>query len=409
MGSSPHTVTLPGQVWGLVAPTATGPLFSTSYDGANLRTTVVSALDLSGALLWHREFDGHPLLPRATDTGTVWIAHYGPSGPMLTELARDGSMVREFTPEHAPDEHIGVFVVLADGICVAWLSRQPSLLSPRAGHATRIARYDASGQCLWSTPVRLDQVSYPGVVEMSADNGWQAQPKRPWTPASIKVSHWNPLLISGDRIAATFADERSGIGVTSFLDTNTGRLVAATSPGPGGHNAIVAPGEFLIGEQGYGAFRTTRYNRSGTAVQQWASHGLLLVDQHGSIRGPEYENVLPSRSQFRGLAEDGTLRDGPALSGYYTTYPALDSNGTAIFWRDGRLVTVDADFQMSELFTQADERAVMSRVLLLADGQVVFALHSEMLIFRNTGLGPLDDGVWPCGESNLHGNPVAYQ
>lgn len=71
--------------------------------------------------------------------------------------------------------------------------------------------------------------------------------------------------------------------------------------------------------------------------------------------------------------------------------------------------TVDADFQVRELFTKADDRAVMGRVLLLADGQVVFALHGELLIFRDTDLGPLDDSVWPCGDGNLNGNPVAYQ
>jgi hypothetical protein len=56
-----------------------------------------------------------------------------------------------------------------------------------------------------------------------------------------------------------------------------------------------------------------------------------------------------------------------------------------------------------------DERAVMSRIMLLTDGQIAFALHSELLIFRDTGLGPLDTGAWPCSEGNLNGNPVAYQ
>jgi hypothetical protein len=32
----------------------------------------------------------------------------------------------------------------------------------------------------------------------------------------------------------------------------------------------------------------------------------------------------------------------------------------------------------------------MSRVLLLADGLVVFALGNELMFFRDTGLGPLD-------------------
>ncbi|WP_199444428.1 hypothetical protein [Umezawaea beigongshangensis] len=143
-------------------------------------------------------------------------------------------------------------------------------------------------------------------------------------------------------------------------------------------------------------------------IEQWPSHTMALVDRHGHARGPELENVVPSRSRFRGLGPGGVLRDGPALSGYRTTYPALDRDGTAVFWRDGRLLAVDADFRMRELFAAHDERAVMSRVLLLEEGQVVFALDDELLLFGDTGLQPLDSGVRPCGDGNLRGNPVTH-
>ena len=197
--------------------------------------------------------------------------------------------------------------------------------------------------------------------------------------------------------------------MTFFLNTVTGQVIATTRPGPSTHKAIVGPGEFLIGSQGYGAFSTARYGPSGIVTDEWPSHAMLLVDRHGYIRGPESENVLPSRSRFRGLGPGGTLRDGPALSGYYTAYPALDRNGTAIFWRGGRLLAVDADFEMYELFAMDDERAVMSRILLLDQGLVVFSLQNELLIFGDTGLGRLDTGIWPCSGGNLQGNPVMYR
>jgi hypothetical protein len=240
---------------------------------------------------------------------------------------------------------------------------------------------------------------------MSVDNDWQPLPKPAWRPRTIVVANWQPLLVSGDRVVATYTDYSSGITVSFFFDTTTGALVAITPPAAGGMAAIVAPGEFLLGEQGYGSFGSTRYDRAGAVVQRWSSQGMMLVDQDGDIRGVEYENVLPSRSLFRGLGTDGSLRDGPLLSGYYTTYPALDQDGTAVFWRDGRLLAVDADFQVRELFVMPDERGVMNRALLL-DGHLMFTLGDELLIFRDTGLGPLNDGVWPCADGNLRGNPV---
>ncbi|NUT94064.1 MAG: hypothetical protein HOY78_18785 [Saccharothrix sp.] len=401
---------MPGQVWGLAAPDAAGPLFVTSYDGHNLSTTVLTALDPQGTVLWRRNFDGHPGPPRVSDGGTVWIAHSGSGGPTVSEVDADGAVLRSIAPEHESHEHLGAFVLLPDGICVAWLPAARSRVV-EAGRTARVARYDENGTCRWSTPAVLDQLAHPGVVEMSAANGWQVRPMKPWTPRTIEVSHWEPLLVSGNRIAATFADGSSGIAVTFFLDAATGHVVATTPPGPSGHKAIAGPGEFLIGSQGYGEFSTARYDPSGTVTEEWPSHAMVLVDRHGHILGPESENTLPSRSRsrFRGLRPGGTLRDGPALSGYYTTYPALDRDGTAIFWRDGRLLAVDADFEMHELFAMDDERAVMSRVLLLDQGQAVFALKDELLAFDDTGLGPLDAGIWPCADGNLGGNPVMYQ
>lgn len=387
-GGKPQTVPLPGQVWGLAAPGPAGPLVATGYDGRNLAGTVLTALDRSGTVLWQHRAEGHPSPPRVSAGGTVWIAHRGGDGHTLTELDLGGSVLRSVALDHEPHEHLGAFVLLAEGFCAAWLPAERSHVVP-PGRTPRVARYDGDGRAVWSTTIELE-AERPG-------------------PRTITASNWQPLLVSGDRVAAAYEDGSSGIGVTFFLDTATGELVSRTRPGPHGFTAIAGLGEFLVGEQGYGTRRTTRYDRAGRPVRQWASHGLLLVDRDGGIRGPEYENVVPSRSRFRGFAEDGTLAGGPALSGYYTTYPALDANGTAVFWRDGKLVTVDAGFELRELFAQDDDRAVMSRVLLLADGQVVFALHGELLIFRGTGLGPLDDGVWPCGDGNLGGNPVAFQ
>ncbi|MGR4878003.1 hypothetical protein ACIPUC_00990 [Streptomyces sp. LARHCF249] len=131
----------------------------------------------------------------------------------------------------------------------------------------------------------------------------------------------------------------------------------------------------------------------------------MLVDKNGSASGPELENRLPSRSRFRRLVPDNTLVDGPALTGYYTSYPAMDCEGTAVFWRDGKLLAVDTDLAGHELFAMDDSRAVIGRALLLSEGSVVVSLDNEVLVFR-TPLGPLAEGAWPCGEANLEGNPL---
>lgn len=138
--------------------------------------------------------------------------------------------------------------------------------------------------------------------------------------------------------------------------------------------------------------------------REWPTRAMILIGRDGRMSGPESENVLPSRSDYVSLEPDGTVRRGSALPGYYTSYPALDSDGTAVFWRDGRLRAVDRDLQARVLFAREEEkRAVISKIMLLRDGRVAFALHDELII-----LGPLDGGIWPCADGGLHANPVLH-
>lgn len=401
--------TMPGQIRAVATSDPSGPLTVTGY-GPNPLVTVITRVDLSSKVSWQRTYPGtgRPQSRLSTD-GTLWLAYPDRDGQLLEGVLPDGSTGPTARPECRPDEEIGAFVLLDDGFVISWVSgshlvrgersRATSVLEPR------VARYTREGECLWSTPIALGAVSFPGVVEMGHRTGWEIRPRRPWVPEEIGVDHWEPLLVSADRIAASFTDTRGGIGRTVFLDLDSGETVSVTAPAPAGRKAIAGPGQFLIGSQGYGAFTTGHFGRDGVETARWASHGAMLVDKNGSVSGPELENSLPSRSRFRRLASDNTLVDGLALTGYYTSYPAMDCEGTAVFWRDGKLLAVDTDLAGHELFAMDDSRAVIGRALLLSEGSVVVSLDNEFLVFR-TPLGPLAEGPWPCGEANLRGNPL---
>jgi hypothetical protein len=132
----------------------------------------------------------------------------------------------------------------------------------------------------------------------------------------------------------------------------------------------------------------------------------MLIDRLGTLLGVELDNRSAAQPSLRVMERDGSLSRGTALPGYHTTHPALDRDGTAVFCRDGSLLTVDAELTPHELDRmKADRIMAMSRILLLEDGIVAFTVNDELFIFR-TSLGPLEDSVWPCGDGNLNGNPV---
>ncbi|MGQ4487412.1 hypothetical protein ACN6LM_004460 [Streptomyces sp. SAS_281] len=387
-----------------------GPLTVTGY-GPDPLVTVITRVDFSGQVEWQRTYPGtgKPQSRLATD-GALWLACPDRDGQLLESILPDGSTGPTARPECRADEEIGAVVLLDDGFVISWVSGGSRVVRRQRSRLTsvpepRVARYTREGECLWSTPIALGAISFPGVVEMGDRTGWEIQPCRPWVPEEIGIDHWEPLLVSADRIAASFTDTRGGIGRTFFLDLDSGATISVTAPAPTGRKAIAGPGQFLLGSQGYGAFSTGRFGRDGVETARWASHGAMLVDKNGGVCGPELENSLPSRSRFRQLAPDNSLVDGPPLTGYYTSYPAMDSEGTAVFWRDGKLLAVDTDLAGHELFAMDDSRAVIGRALLLSEGNVVVSLGNEVLVFR-TPLGTLAEGPWPCGEANLRGNPL---
>jgi hypothetical protein len=361
--------------------------------------TTLSAVDLSGTVRWHRLFDGPAGAPRATGRGTVWLAYHGPDGAALEQTRLDGSPARTMAVAHDPDEELGEVVVLPDGFCTAWTSGPPY-------RGARVDRRDADGACIWSATIPPDRIAHPCIMAATAESGWRSQPKNPWIPGTFRLHHWEPLLVSGDRILASYGDAKTGLGISYFLDAGTGEIIGATRPAPVGHKAISSRGEFLVGAAGYDEFATVRYNRAGGEAARWPTHGAMLIDRAGKLLGIEVDNRAGAGARMRVMERDGSLRDGPALDGHGTTHPALDRDGTAVFWRDGRLLTVDAGLTLHELFSEKDDGAVyLGRILLLEDGIVAFPLNDELLMFR-TALGPLEDSAWPCGEGNLNGNPV---
>lgn len=420
-------VLIPDQCCGLAAWDAGGPIVQTAFDTREWGVTLVRAVDLRRKVLWERRVRGRPYPPRLTGTGTLWVANRSPTGVVvMNELDRTGRRVDMIRLDSDRLEVLGAFVAVPDGIVALWLPAVPGRVLPRSrreelarwlptkrGRSTprrrhaRLARHDRGGATRWSTSLPLIDIPGGYVVRLGHGTGGEIRREPPWTPNTL-MSRDDPLLISGSRVAATVACFNTGAAVTFFVSVETGQLLGQTAPGRSHSKAIAGPGEFLIGYLGH-PDRTAHYDAAGAVVREWQTHAQILVGADGVTAGAELKFIEPSQSHFVRLRSDGTVEQGPALSGSYTTYPALDRDGTSVFWRDGVLHAVDADLRMRELAeVRRRERALPSRALLLEDGHVVFTLDGEVIVHREPALGPLNEGVWPCGEGGLRGNPVLF-
>jgi hypothetical protein len=110
---------------------------------------------------------------------------------------------------------------------------------------------------------------------------------------------------------------------------------------------------------------------------------------------------------FSVFEQDGTVRKGPHLDGYYTTYPVVTRRDITVFWRHGELRAVDASLEERTLWEDQGlaEKVVMTRMLLADNGTLVFGLENELLLVP-TDLGSMADSIWPCGGGNARGNPA---
>jgi hypothetical protein len=363
-------------------------------------------LDLAGDVRWRLDLPGpvnYPLsVPRrqlriAADS-SVWLGE----GRTLTQVGPNGRPLASLEVAAEPGEELGSFLVVPDGFVAAF---HRSSATKGQGRVTRL---DTAGGVVWSTILPAGPVAYSGVVEMGVDSGWQPRPKRAWRPRDWQPARrGEPLLLAGDRLLSRYFELASGLGRSFCLDWTTGRASWVTGPRPEASVVLVGADAFLVGVQGYGAFDLYLYDRDGQERQHWPSHAEVVVTESGGIRGVEMENCLPSRMHFSAFEWGGTVRKGPHLDDYYTTYPVVNAEGVAAFWRHGKLWTVDGELQGRVLWEGEGlaDKAIMTRMLLAGDGTLIFGLEDELFLVP-TDLGPMADSPWPCGGGNARGNPA---
>jgi hypothetical protein len=294
-------------------------------------------------------------------------------------------------------------VLPPDGALVAWGSNAPDAAP------ARLELLDAEGRRRWVTDLPSPDMAYAGITEMGVATGWQPRPIPAYRAETFRGTRWEPVLVSGDRVLATFFEVSGGLGVSYCVDPHTGRLLWSTKPAPAGDRAIAGDGRFLVGEHGYGASAMRLLDGDGAVVAEWPSHGRALVGADGVIRVVEGDKL----SRIRLLHPDGTMTDGPVLPGSYTVGPVLAADGSIAFLRDGRLQAAAPDLTVTTHHAMPGRDGV-GGMLLLDGGLLAFTTHddrpavtgSAVLSFARSDLPGPATGPWTGAEGGLRANPV---
>lgn len=316
-----------------------------------MRARLVADLELDGAVVAIEQLDGRCFVALRD---RVYVLDGTGLEPVLEGVEvlqmRDG---RVLTPAHIvtldgarlelpsfDGASASRFAPLPDGAIVA-VDRRGRV------DAAALFRLDASGHVIWRASAAPPATIAGYVSEARREDNFAIKPARPWKPQQWNIVYGD-VHVSGDRVLAVYAEmPRSGIGIGYGIDLATGAVVYRTAPGPHGEIAPApAAGSFLVGLQGYGAFETRLVDRDGVVRTTWPSHGIALPGH--PIRIIELENVLPSKSHMATLLDDGGVRRGAHLTGYYTSPAIVAADGSAVFWRDGALMRATPDGERVE-------------------------------------------------------------
>jgi hypothetical protein len=223
-------------------------------------------------------------------------------------------------------------VALPDGAIVG-------VCDPRDPAAAAVLRLGRDGQLIWRTATPPAPLLETGSHQLADD---VATPDQPLAVTQWTISRGN-LCVSGDRVLAVFADPlRAGTSVAYGLDLATGALVYTTPAAP---YDKLAPGpldgQFVLGVQGHGAFRSVLVDRDGRALLHWDSQGILI--SRDPLRVLEMENTSPSRCRIATLGRDGSVHHGAHLPGYHTSPVVLAPDGAAVFWRNHAVMRASPD------------------------------------------------------------------
>jgi hypothetical protein len=323
------------------------------------------AIGLDETIHWTLARDKSCVIGDVRD-GKVWLYE----SRAVVAVAGDGFQICREPVRLEKHEQIGCLAAIDDGVLLSIYCNEEHA---KYGRAPRLLRLNANCQEMWSTRLPVKTIAYRGCVHMGVATNWQTEESPPWKPSTWLPCGDDQLLVSGDRVLASFQEmPRSGIGCRYVLDVDTGDLVWMSESSPIANACSIGDGKFLMGDQGYGAFKTTLYEDEVSDLRSWPSHGHDVVIG-GDLLSVQMSNDLSVPQHVVCLGDGGAVhRRSDRLPGYYTSKPVTMSDGNLYFWRAGQLWTWNQEDGLNSGAELGPDEGAYASSLQFTDSRVAF-------------------------------------
>lgn len=384
-------------------------IFKTQSSGYSRKT--LFGISLKKGIIWRTEIsitevNNQINLPEPNDlkidkNGFAWTCCFN----QLIQIDSSGKIIKRITIYLDEDQEIGKFLILDSGFIVLL---QTNINSRKIN--VKLLRINNNGNLVWETKIIPKVIKNKGITQVTDFENWTPYESPPWEPRE-----WLNLdiLVSFDKLVASFFEYSSGIGICYYIDIFTGEIEWETEPDPMPHIICLDNGKLLSGFSGYDSFDTFLYNKKGEIIQKWDIAGNYLISQNNTIFLFSTMYSEPGKLfYFYELLRDGSkkgyfhIRFLNNRSGYNYIFPAIDEFGNIIFWLENELIAVNNNLNEHILFKLDTEKKQLSdRILLSEKGTIICAVENNLIVVK-TNLGKLANSPWPCKYGNLERNPV---
>lgn len=285
------------------------------------------ATNVDGTVLWRSHLNQSCHMGAVRDN-VCWL--YGDD--FISCIDAVGREYNRMTLGLDVNERIGTITLCGESIIVSVYRVKRD---QKYGVQPRIVKLTTVGKEIWSTMLPVSKIAYSGCQYMGGETGWKQREMPAWTPENWLPFGDDQLLISDDRVLASFQEmPRSGIGCRYVLCAKTGQLLWKSNASPIANAFALSYRRFLMGVQGYGAFETYLYEDGVDEMVTWRSHGHDFVTKHGTIMSIQMSNDSSVPQHVVELCLNGSVVvQSKRLPGYYTSKPVQLLDGSVYFWR----------------------------------------------------------------------------